>query len=275
MVEAVEKAGVRSLTCYNYRRAPAVYEAKRLVEEGGIGRVYHFRGLYLQDYAIDPNLPLSWRFQKDKAGSGSLGDIGSHTLDMALFLVGGVDSISAITKTFIHERPVARAAQDVLATKRGKGSGPVEKGPVDIDDVTAWVMEFENGATGTMEASRFAWGHKNQLGFEINGERGSIRFNWERPAELLFYSSGDPDHAQGFRTILTGPPHPFGEYLWPLSGFGVGYPETTILMMNEFLECISEKKENPTNFRAGYENCAIMDAVLESAQKGKKIKVQI
>ncbi len=221
-------------------------EAKKLIDEGMIGKVFHFRGFYLQDFAIDPGLPLSWRFQKDKAGSGSLGDIGSHTLDMALFLVGDIVSVSALTKTFVTERPKAGTAQDVLATKRDRSAALEMKGDVTVDDVTSFLMEFENGATGTLEATRFAYGRKNHLSFEINGDKGSLAFNWE---------------------------HPAGEMLWPLAGFGLGYPETTLLMIHEFLQDIANNRKNSTDFDMGYKNCLVMDAVLESAEKGKQIHI--
>jgi predicted dehydrogenase len=274
MVSAVENAGVYNLVVYNYRRAPAVYEAKRLIDEGEVGQVFHFRGFYLQDFGIDPTLPLSWRFQSSRAGSGSLGDIGSHALDMALFLVGKVKAVTALTKTFIKERPIAMTAQDVLATRRDESAGGREKRPVDIDDVTVSLLEFENGATGSLEASRFARGHKNHLTFEVNGERGSVMFDWHHPAELQFYSSKDPDHTQGYRTILTGPLHPFGEMLWPIPGFGVGYPEVTILMMAEFFDCIAEGRKSTSDFRSGWENCKIMDAILKSAKSGTRMDVK-
>ena len=271
--KAAEKAGVRSLVAYNYRRTPAVMEAKKLIEERQLGDIYHFRGFYLQDYAIDPELPLSWRFQKSRAGSGSLGDIGSHTLDMALFLVGDVEYVTAISKTFVKERPIAITAKDVLATKREKGAAGVSKAEVDVDDVTSFLLEFSNGATGTLDATRFAYGRKNHLSFEINGQKGSVAFNWERPAELRYYDASDPGDTQGFRTILTGPQQPFGELLWPLAGFGIGYPETTILMMNEFLNEIADGGKQTTDFKEGWRNCKIMDAVLASAASGKRVKV--
>jgi predicted dehydrogenase len=273
MVKAVEEAGVCNLVAYNYRRAPAVYEAKRLIDQGAIGNVYHFRGSYLQDFAIDPNLPLTWRFQKQHAGSGSLGDIGSHTLDMALFLVGDISSVMAMKRTFIEERPVMGATEPIVAGGQKPGSGGVEKGKVDIDDVTVSLLDFSNGATGSLEASRFAAGHKNHLVFEINGSKGSLIFDWHHPAELKFYSSSDPDNIQGYRTILTGPPHPFGEMLWPLSGFGIGYSETTVFMMSEFLNCISENKRSTSDFRVGLQNCRIMDAILKSAQLDSRVAV--
>lgn len=147
-------------------------------------------------------------------------------------------------------------------------------GAVDIDDVTVSLLEFENGATGSLEASRFACGHKNHLLFEINGEKGSLSYDWHHPSELQFYSAKAPDNTQGYRTIITGPPHTFGDMLWPLSGFGIGYPETPTLTMIEFFNAIAEGKQSASDFRTGLNNCRVMDAILKSAEQGTRVEVE-
>jgi predicted dehydrogenase len=275
MYDAVTRAGVHHMVGYNYRRTPAVAEAKKLIGRGDLGRVFHFRGTYLQDFGIDPRLPLWWRFQKSQAGSGSLGDIGSHVLDLALHLVGDVEFVTAISRTFIPERPLMTAKPNFLSTA-GAGfavTEPDEMGRVDVDDVTAILLEFAGGATGTLEATRFAAGRKNHLGFEINGEKGSLAFDWEHPAELRYYNATDPSDTQGFKTILTGPQHPNGELLWPLAGFGLGFPEPIIVMMNEFLEELGGGPRQSTGFEAGVKNSRVMDAVVCSVTSGKKERV--
>jgi len=174
MWEAVERAKVKHMVGYNYRFVPAVRLARKLIEEGYLGRIYHFRARYLQEWIMDPNFPLIWKLRKETAGSGPLGDLGSHIIDLGRFLIGEVKSVSSIKTTFIKERPLP--------------DQPEKKGKVTVEDAFEAVVEFENGAVGTLEATRFAGGIKNFNNFEINGEKASIEFNLERLNELKVYN---------------------------------------------------------------------------------------
>lgn len=267
MLEAVEAAGVKHLVAFNYRRTPAVALAKKYIEEGSIGRILNFRGTYLQDWSADPNSPLSWRFQKSLAGSGALGDIGTHVIDFARYLVGEISEVMAETRTWIPERPVQTSGIDKLGTV--KGSSNAEKRPVDVDDEFISLLRFENGAVGSIEATRNGWGRNNFLTFEIHGTLGSLYFNYENRDELQVCFADDPADRRGYRTIYTGPAHPYGEHLWPIPALGIGYGETKIIETHDFLKSIVEDTEVSPNFRDGYRIARISDAILESAATNK------
>jgi len=264
MYQAVKRAGIKHCVAFNYRMTPAVLEAKRMIEQGQIGEIYHFRGVYLQDWAIDANSPLVWRFRAARAGSGSLGDIASHTIDYARYLVGESSEVVAISKTFVKERPL-----DGIEDKVTK---PARKGKVDVDDAVSFLIKFKNGAIGSIEASRFCYGRKNHLAFEISGSEGALHFNWERRNELLFYSAESPANQQGFTTILTGPAHPYGGVLWPIPGLGMSYIETTVFLLQEFLKSIVKDQFIEPNFYDGLRVSKIMNAVLKSAAEQRWIK---
>jgi predicted dehydrogenase len=258
---------------FNYRRCPAVLEAKKLIDEGAIGEILGFRGLYLQDWAMPDGTPWSWRFGAKEAGSGALGDIGSHALDYALFLVGEVESVSAALKTIVTHRPRSAAANFAAASK-GAGelttrAGSNEMIPVDVDDVAISLIRFTNGALGTLEASRFAWGHKNDLSFEISGSKGALAFRWERRNELHYYSAADRNDVQGYRVIMCGPAQPSGDLFWPIPGLGTAYYETQVLQAGTFVKAIVEGKQPDTDFAHGYRVQEIMEAMLASAQSGQ------
>ena len=174
----------------------------------------NFRGTYLQDWSADPNGPLSWRFQKSIAGSGAVGDIGTHVVDMAHYLVGPIDTVQAITPTYVKTRPIQQGGVDKLGAS--DKSSDAERAPVDVDDEVMSMVRFKSGAIGSIEATRNAWGRNNFLTLEIHGTKGSILFNYERRDELQVMFADDPGEARGFRTIYTGPAHPYGEGLWPI-----------------------------------------------------------
>lgn len=266
MWDAVREAGVKHMVAFNYRRTPAVALAKKYIEEGRIGKILNFRGTYLQDWSADPNSPLSWRFQKKVAGSGALGDIGTHVIDFARYLVGEISEVMAITKTWVPERPIQTSGVDKLGTVKGGSDAP--KGVVDVDDEFSTLLKFENGAIGSIEATRNAWGRNNFLTFEIHGEKGSLYFNYERRDELQVCFADDPSDSKGFRTVYTGPAHPYGEGLWPIPALGIGYGETKIIEIYDFLKSIVEDTEVSPNFYDGYRIAVICDAILESAEKG-------
>ena len=248
MERAAETAGIVHMLCHNYRRVPAVALAKRLIDEGRLGRIFHFRGTYLQDWILDPEFPLVWRLQKSRAGSGALGDIGSHSLDLARHLVGEILEVSGHLATFIEQRPL----------EDGSGTGKV-----DVDDAALSLLRFENGAIGTMEASRFAAGRKNANRFEINGEKGSLCFDLERLNELEFYEEGGSE--SGFRTILaTDESHPFVAGWWP-PGHLLGYEHSFTNTVVDFLAAVAAGKPASPNFRDGRQNLEVLEAIERSA----------
>lgn len=262
---------------FNYRRCPAVLEAKKLIDEGAIGEIHSFRGLYLQDWAMPDGTPWSWRFGKKEAGSGALGDIGSHALDYAMFLVGEVESVSCAAKTIVASRPRSSAANFAAASKGGAAvtprAGSNEMIPVDVDDVAISMMRFKNGALGTLESSRFAWGHKNDLSFEISGSKGALSFRWERRNELHYYASGDRSDVQGYRTIMCGPAQPSGELFWPIPGLGTAYYETQVLQAGTFLKAVVKGEQPDTDFAHGYRIQEVMETMLAAAEQERWLPV--
>lgn len=272
MLDAVKAAGVKHMVAFNYRRTPAIALAKKYIEEGALGKILNFRGTYLQDWSADPNSPLSWRFQKSIAGSGALGDIGTHVIDMARYLVGDISEVMAMAKTWIKERPVQSGGVDKLGTV--KASGDVEKSEVDVDDEISTLLRFDNGAVGSIEATRNAWGRNNYITLEIHGEKGSIFFNYERRDELQVCFSSDPEDRRGFRTVYTGPAHPYGEALWPIPALGIGYTETKIIEAHDFIDSIVKDTEVSPNFEDGYRIAVISDAILASAEADQWVKTK-
>jgi len=271
MLDAVESAGVKHMVGFNYRYTPAVQFAKKLIDEGKIGRILNFRGTYLQDWSADPNGPLSWRFQKKIAGSGSLGDIGTHVIDLARLLVGEIVEVNAVMKTYIGDRPIQESGLDKLGAAERPAGGPREK--VDVDDEVLTFLKFAEGAIGSIEATRNAYGRNNFLTFEIHGTAGSILFNYERRDELQVMFADDPTGCRGFRTIYTGPAHPFGHGLWPIPALGIGYGDTKIIECYQFFEALRTGKEPTPNFRDGYIINCIVDAIDRSAKAERWAKV--
>ena len=271
MWDAVAKAGITHMVAFNYRRTPAVAMAKKLISEGAIGDIRNFRATYLQDWSADPNSPLSWRFQKDVAGSGALGDIATHALDFARYLVGEVAAVNSVLKTYIAERPLQQGGLDMLAAATKRIDAP--KGAVDVDDEVLTMLRFENGAIGSLEASRNAYGRNNFLTFEVHGTEGSIWFNYERRDELDVFLANDPPDRRGFRTIYTGPAHPYGEALWPIPALGIGYGETKIVECRDFMQAVVDGQLPSPNFEDGYRVAQICDAIVDSAVRGAWVKV--
>jgi predicted dehydrogenase len=260
MLAAVTKAGVIHMICHNYRRAPAVMLAKQLIEDGKLGRLYHYRGTYLQDWVADPSVPLYWRLRKEAAGSGALGDIASHSLDLARFLVGEISEVTGALETFVKERPLP--------------DNPKKKGKVTVDDASASVVRFGNGALGTIEASRFATGRKNYNRFEINGSKGSVAFNLERMNELDVYLTGDEASVQGFHNVMVtnGASHPYFKHWWP-EGHIIGYEHTFIHTVYDLLEAIAKDTVPTPNFEDGVRNQKVLDAMEKAALTKRWVKV--
>lgn len=272
MYQVSKENNVTTLVAFNYRKTPAVQLAKKYIEEGAIGQILDFRGTYLQDWAADPTSPLSWRFQKDICGTGALGDIGTHVVDMLRFLVGDFDSVNARMATYIPERPIQTGMADSLGNT--KGSFDSLKRPVDVDDQCCFMVQCKNGAFGTIEATRNAWGRNNYITFEIHGTEGSLYFNYERRDELQVCFSKDSSDRRGFRTVYTGPNHPYGKGLWPIPALGIGYTETKIIEAYDFFEAIVSGREATPNFRDGYAIELIAEAVIQSSQSNQWVKVR-
>lgn len=265
MLDAVERAGVVSAVAFNYRRTPAVALAKKYIDEGAIGTILNFRGTYLQDWSADPDSPLSWRFQKKIAGSGAVGDIGSHVVDLARYLVGEISEVSSIVSTFIKDRPLQSSGFDALGGSV-KSDGP--RGEVDVDDESVSLVKFRDGAVGSIEATRNAWGRNNFITFEIHGTEGSIVFNYENRDELQVAFKKDPSDRRGFRTVYTGPSTPYGDALWPIPALGIGYGETKIIEAYEVMKAIVEGGSVRPDFADGYQTALIDEAILESGRTG-------
>lgn len=260
MLEAAREAGTKHMCGFNYRFVPAIRLAKQLIQEGKLGEIYHFRARYLQDFLTDPGRPFDWRLDKEKGG-GALGGLGSHIIDLSRFLVGEPESVSGSTRTFIKERPLA------------DGSGMKS---IRVDDAFAAIINFKNGALGTLEASRYAPGRKNHQIVEINGANGSLVFNLERLNELQVYLK-EKGPLEGFRTILVTKPgeHPFADKWWG-QGHIIGWEHTFVHALHHLLEAIVENKEigpDGATFEDGYRCAVVCQAILDSAQSGRRINI--
>ena len=273
MYDAVKNAGIVHMVAFNYRRTPAVALAKKYIEEGAIGDILNFRGTYLQDWSANPDGPLSWRFQKSIAGSGSLGDIGTHVVDMARYLCGEITQVNTQLKTWVKTRPLQAGGVDKLGASTKDSTAP--RGEVDVDDEVLSLLEFQNGAIGSLEATRNAHGRNNFLTFEIHGTLGSVYFNYERRDELQVAFAADQSDRKGFRTVYTGPAHPYGEGLWPIPALGIGYGETKIIETYDFIKAIMEGGEVSPNFKDGYQINLIADAMAASSQSRAWTPVQL
>jgi predicted dehydrogenase len=272
MCAAAEKAGIVHYLNHNYRRCPAVSLAKQLIQEGRLGRIFHWRSAYLQSWIVDPNFPLTWHLRSETAGSGPHGDLNSHLVDLARFLVGEISHVTALTAQFVGERPIPKDGTSGAfeAGSLGESRG---MGPVTVEDAASMLVRFENGALGTFEATRFAPGRKNYNTFEIYGSKGSIAFDVERMNELNYFSVDDPAHAQGFRKILvTEPVHPYLNAWWP-SGHILGYEHTFVNAMADFLNAIASGIKIEPNFTDGVKEMAVLEAALLSAETQRVIRV--
>ena len=249
--QRVAAAGVKHMCAFNYRFVPAVRLAREMLEAGDLGDLYHFRGRYLQEWGdIDDEV---WRFEREAAGSGALGDLGAHVIDLARYLVGEIEAVSATTRTF----------------KEGR----------DVDDAFEAVVEFEGGAVGTIEASRFSPGRKNAFSWEINGSKGSLAFDLERMNELqVYFKDSQPGaRAQGFRTVLVSEAeHPFWEHWWP-HGHIIGWEHTFVHELHHFLTAIAGNGEvgpHGATFEDGYRTAEVCDAIVRSSAAGGREEVR-
>lgn len=276
MLEAAaeaEKKDIISMNAYQYRRVPALVLAKKFIDEGSLGAIYNVRCTYLQSWSADPDSPLSWRFQKDIAGAGTLGDIASHVIDIAQYLAGDIDEVVSMLKTYIKERPVQEGGVDLLGTV--KLGTDAKRQAVDVDDEASFLVRFKNGAVGSIEATRNAWGRNNFLTMELHGSLGTVIFNYERLNELQVCWAKDPDDRRGFKTIYTGPAHFYGDATWNIPGMNIGYGELKAIEMFDFINAIVKKEQPSTKFATGYRVERVCEAVAKSADSRQWEKVVV
>ncbi|MGQ9627685.1 MAG: Gfo/Idh/MocA family protein [Anaerolineae bacterium] len=253
MLAAAQEAGVKHMVAFNFRRIPAVALAREFIQEGKLGQIYHWRATWLSDWLMSRDFPLVWRLEKEKAGSGSLGDIGSHVVDLARFLVGEIEEVIGTWETFCKERPLVE--------------DPTKKGRVTVDDATLFLARFANGAIGSFEVTRFAGGNKERVGFEINGEKGSLRFNYNYFNELHYFSWDDPPREQGFKVIYVGDPqHPYVRNWWP-NGHFEHYGSLFVNQAYELVRSLQAGEMPTPNFEDGVECQAVLEAVEKSIRE--------
>jgi predicted dehydrogenase len=264
MFAAAQKSKMAHMICHNYRRIPAIALAKRMISEGTLGGIYHFRARYAQDRLADKEFPIDWRLQKETTGSGVHSDINSHIIDLARYLVGEFKEVCGLLHTFVPERPLASSAKGVR--KMGK---------VDVPDSAAFLGWMENKTMANLEATRYALGRKNHIELEINGEKGSLFFDFEDMNRLKFYNGEDPKDRRGFRDIIVTERdgiQPYVSHWWP-PGHGIGYEHTFVHTVADFVNgCVEGKPVHPT-FEDGLKTQRVLTAVEESHHKGKWIKL--
>jgi predicted dehydrogenase len=256
MLDAAQTSRVVHMVCHNYRRIPAIALAKKMIGDGALGRIFHYRARYAQDRLVDPEYPLDWRLQKETSGSGVHGDINSHLIDLGRYLVGEFKDVCGLTHTFIGERPVAQSP--------GQGATPRKMGTVTVPDSAMFMARLESGGLANLEATRYAYGRKNHIEIEINGSRGS-----------LYFDCDDPRDRQGFRDILVTERdgvHPYVSHWWP-PGHIIGYEHTFVHTIADFVNaCVDGTSVHPT-FDDGLKNQQVLEAVEVSARAGRWVKV--
>lgn len=265
MFAAAQKAKVVHMVCHNYRRIPAIALAKKMMDEGALGRIFHFRARYAQDRLADPKFPVDWRLQKAFSGGGVHFDIGSHIIDLGRYLVGEFEQIWGLTNTFVPERPFAGALT--------KGAHKMAK--VDVADSAMFLGKMENGVLANLEATRYAPGRKNHIAIEINGSKGSLYFDFEDMNKLKFYNVDDPPDRQGFRDILVTERdniQPYVSNWWP-PGHIIGYEHTFVHTVADFVNACADGKSSQPTFEDGLKTQRVLAAIEESSHKGKWVKL--
>ena len=271
MLDAAQKAGVKHMCGFSYRFVPAVAAIKQMIRKGQLGEIYHFRGAYQQDWIADPEFPLVWRLQKKYAGSGTLGDIGAHTMDMCQNLVGDIAEVSATLHTFIKARPVS---EDDTGISGRKGGTKAKKGRVDVDDAVIVLARLKgSNALATFEATRFAPGRRNHHTFEIYGSKGSVTWNLEHMNYFQYYDANAPDNLLGFRQVhATDPAQPYMSAWWP-PGHIIGYEHLFVHEAYDFLRTLNRKSVPYPTFADGLACQKVLEAVERSANSKKWEKV--
>jgi len=263
VADAAKANGVFAMVGFTYRRVPAATFARDLVARGAVGNIRQIRAQYLQDWLIDPEAPLTWRMKKEQAGSGALGDIGAHAVDMAQFITGlTLESVSGILETFVKERPLMGEGVGLSGTA-GEG-----RGAVTVDDYAAFSGRFDNGALGTFEATRYATGRKNALRVEIAGDKGAILFDMEDMNAIQFYDATAPSTELGFKRIfVTEADHPYGGAWWP-TGHMLGYEHSFSHQVKDLVEAIMSATQPTPSFADGYQIQRVLDSVERSSNHG-------
>lgn len=269
MVKAVEDAGVTNMIGFNFRRVPALCLAKQLIEDGTLGKLYHFRAIWSQDWLTDPMFPMAWRLRKELAGYGTHGDLGAHIIDIARFLIGDLDEVCCVEKTFNKMRPKA-VFEDGLFAKAGE-----EMGEVNVDDASQMLATFKgHDIMAYFESTRNGTGHKNQNRIEVAGSKGAVIWDEEKLNELEYYNDGDPAHLKGFRRIQVGEGmHPYMANWWPV-GHIIGYGDTFVNEYYDFFTAIKEGKQVTPNFRDGLMCQKVLDAAEQSSVERKWKKIE-
>lgn len=264
MLKAAEKAKIVHMVCHNYRRIPAIAQARKMIEKGELGRIFHYRARYLQDWIVDPEFPLVWRLQSKVAGSGTHGDINAHIIDLGRYLVGEFDEVCGHLETFIKERPLE---------SDGSTKGKRKMGKVTVDDAAITLGRFKNGALAVLEASRFASGRKNHIQLEINGSKGSLVFDFEDMNRLKYFNREDPADRQGYRDIIvTEGVHPFVGAWWP-PGHIIGYEHTFTHTIADFIRAVAKGKSIQPTFADGVMNERVLEAVSKSSKSRRWVKI--
>jgi len=260
---AARANGALAMVGFTYRRVPAATFARDMVARGAVGTVRQVRAQYLQDWLSDPETPLTWRMQKDKAGSGALGDIGAHAIDLSQFITGDlVTSVSGVLETFVAERPVLESSQGL------GGIAGTERGPVTVDDYAAFSGRYASGAMGLFEATRFSTGRKNALRVEVSGDKGALAFDLEDMNSLQYYDATAPEDQRGFTKIyVTEPQHPYIEAWWP-AGHMLGYEHGFSHQVKDLVEAIATGEQPRPSFDDGFQVQRVLDAVERSSAAG-------
>jgi predicted dehydrogenase len=274
MCAAIKKARVPNFVWFNYRRVPAVAFARQLVEQGRLGRLFHVRAVYLQDWIKDPNFPLVWRLSKEVAGSGSHGDLCAHSIDMLRFITGDeFQEVCGMMQTFIKQRPIGRMTEGLSAATGDRGK--TKMGKVDVDDAVLFLARMKSGAVGTFEATRFATGHHNGNAIEINGEKGAIRFNFPDFSYLEFFDDTLPASEKGWRKIsVTTGQDPYSGKYWP-ADHNIGYAETFVNTAADITRHMGgETKQFHADFTDGLRTQEVLEAVALSAAEKRWVNLK-
>jgi levoglucosan dehydrogenase len=260
MAAAARASSSVSQVNFVYRQWPATATARRLIEEGAIGRVLHYRGYHFHDYALDREMPATWRFSRREAGAGSLGDLGSHAVDAARYLVGSeVKTVAAQSRTVIGTRPL--------------GPGGPPSVDVDVDDSTDLLLEFEDGTPATVQVSWVATGRKTDWGFEVVGDEGSLRFGWQHANELRFYSHADPADRRGERVVIIGPDHPNAESFYGIAGPGLGYADAFTIALHNFVRAAGSGEAASPDFDDGLRVAQVLAAAQLAADERRWVEL--
>ncbi|WKZ49529.1 MAG: Gfo/Idh/MocA family oxidoreductase [Anaerolineales bacterium] len=269
IVAAVEKSGVISIVGFNYLKNPAQAFARQLIESGDLGEITLFRGTFDQDFLANPNIPFSWRMDRAQAGTGALGDLGSHTIAFAQFLVGDIAEVCGLVSTRIKERIVPASGSGYASTAQNGG----ERRVVENEDITEFLIRFENGAVGTIGTSRIGMGRKLGLGYEIQGTKGSLFYTQERMNEIQLYRDSDAEREKGYKTIYIGPEHPGYKAFFGLAGIGLGYNDQKIIEAHDLITAVALGQPAQPDVRFAYQVNKVIDAVDVSCKERRWVRV--